>query len=109
MPIGETGKYRGCVAPSFIKEEIYVTRGNDLRLHSRVQKPRVKYDLLKFGFYSQVVNRWNSLPNWVASVSTINTFKGRLDKFWHIQDIVYDFRAWLQETGSRSEVLCEAF
>ena len=26
------GKYQGCVPPSLIKEEIYVTRGNDLRL-----------------------------------------------------------------------------
>jgi len=27
-----TGKYQACVAPGLIKEEIYVTRGNDLRL-----------------------------------------------------------------------------
>ena len=33
----------------------------------------------------------------------------RLDKFWHSQDIVYDFRAQLQGTGSRSEVSCEKF
>ena len=33
----------------------------------------------------------------------------KLDKFWHSQDIVYDFRAQLQGTGSRSEVLCEKF
>ena len=33
----------------------------------------------------------------------------RLDKFWHSQDIVYDFRAQLQGTGSRSEVLFEKF
>ena len=26
-----TGKYQGCVAPSLIKEEIYVTGGNDFR------------------------------------------------------------------------------
>ena len=32
-----------------------------------------------------------------------------LDKFWHNQDIVYDFRAQLQGTGSRSELLCEKF
>ena len=51
-----TGKYQGCVAPSLIKEEIYVTRGNDLRL----QKLRVRYDLRKFGFSSCMVNRWNS-------------------------------------------------
>ena len=100
-----TGKYQGCVAPGLIKEEIYVTRGNDLRL----QKLRVRYDLRKFGFSNRVVNKQNCLPNWVVSGNTTNTFKVRLDKFWHNQDIVYDFRAQLQGTGSRSKVLCEKF
>ena len=57
-----TGKYQGCVAPSLIKEEIYVTRGNDFRL----QKLRVRYDLRKFGFSNRVVNTGNSLPNCVV-------------------------------------------
>ena len=96
-----TGKYQGCVAPILIKEENYVTRGNDFRL----QKLRVRYDLRKFGVSNRVVNTWNSLPNWVVSANTTDTFKTRLDKFWHSQDIVYDFRAQLQGTGSRSEVL----
>jgi len=56
-----------------------------------------------------VVNKWNSLPNWVVSANITNTFKARLDKFWHNQDIVYDFIAQLQGTGSRSEVSCEKF
>ena len=43
-----TGKYQGCVATSLIKEETYVTRGNDFRL----QKLRVRYDLRKFVFFS---------------------------------------------------------
>jgi len=47
--------------------------------------------------------------NLVVSANTTNTFKARLDKFWHKQDIVYDFRAQLQGTGSHSEVLCEEF
>ena len=72
-----TGKYQGCVAPSFIKEEIYITRANDLRL----QKLRVRYDLRKFGFSNRVINKWNSLPNWFVSANTTNTFKARLDKF----------------------------
>ena len=38
---------------------------------------------------------------------TTNTFKARLDKFWHNQDVVYDFKAQLQGTGSRSECLYE--
>jgi len=72
---------------SLIKEEIYVTGGNDLRL----QKLRVRYeyDLRKFGFSNRVINKWNSLPNWVVSANTTNTFKARLDKFWHNQDIVF--------------------
>jgi len=56
------------------------------------------------GFSVRVVNIWNSLPNWVVA-NTTNTFKARLDKFWHNQDIVYDFTAQLQGTGSRREIL----
>ena len=100
-----TGKYQGCVVPSLIKEEIYVTRENNFNL----QKLRVRYDLHKFGFSNWVVNTWNSLPNWVVSAYTTHTFKARVDKFWHSHDIVYDFRPQLQGTGSRSEVLCEKF
>jgi len=32
-----TGKYQECVAPSLIKEEIYVTRGNDLRVRVSIR------------------------------------------------------------------------
>ena len=53
------------------------------------------------------MNTWNSLLNWVVSANTTNTFKARLDKFWHNQNIIYNFRAQLQGTGSRSECLHE--
>jgi len=33
-----------------------------------------------------------------------NTFKSRLDKFWSNQEIIYDYRAEIQGTGSRSEI-----
>jgi len=49
------------------------------------------------------VNMWNSLPNWVISANTTNTFKNRLDKFWQNQ-IMYNFRAQLEGTGSHSEI-----
>jgi len=39
------------------------------------------------------MNAWNSLPKWVVSANTTNTFKTRLDKYWHNQDIIYNFRA----------------
>ena len=31
-----------------------------------------------------------------------NSFKSRLDKFWQHQDMIYDFQAELNGTGSRS-------
>jgi len=46
-------------------------------------------------------------PNRVVSGNTTNTFKANLDKFWHNQDIIYNFIAQLQGTGSRSECLYE--
>jgi len=51
-----------------------------------------------------MVNTWNSLPNCVVSANTTNTFKTRLglDKFWHNHDIIYNFRAQLQGTGSHN-------
>jgi len=58
---------------------VHVTRENSLR----VEKSLVKYNVQKFNFSIRVVNTWNSLPNWVVSAKTTNTFKARLDKFWH--------------------------
>ena len=90
------------VAPTLYIPSVHVTTGNDIRL----EKSRVKYDLQKFSFSNRVVNTWNSLPNWVVSAITTNTFKARLDKFSHNQDI-YNFRAQLQGTGRRSVCLYE--
>jgi len=39
------------------------------------------------------VNIWNSLPNSVVYVDTVNLLKARLDKFWLHQDVRYDFMA----------------
>jgi len=83
------------LAPTLYKSSVHVTRGNDTRL----EKSRVKYDLRKFSFSNRVVNIWNSSPNWVVSANTTNTFKARLDKFWHNQDVLYDFKAQLQGTA----------
>jgi len=89
-----TRKYQTCIAPTLNKESKYITRGNDLRL----QKSHVKYDLRKFNFSNRVVNTWDNLPNWIVSANTTDTFKSRLDKFWHNQDIVYNFGAQLHGT-----------
>ena len=48
-----------------------------------------------------------ALSNEMTLLLSRNTFKARLDKFWRNQDVVYDFKAQLQGTGSRSECLYE--
>ena len=84
-----SGKYDTTVTPRVNREYCSKTRGNDLRL----QKTRVTYDLRKY---------WNSLPNHVVLSDTVNMFKSRLDKFWQHQDLIYDFKAEISGTGSRS-------
>ena len=53
-----------------------------------------------FIFTNRVVDACNSLPNWVVMTNSTNTFKRRLDIYWQDQEIIYDFRAQLQATGS---------
>ena len=58
----------------------------------------------KFFFINRVVNMWNSLPNGVVHAESINVFKTRLNKFWSNQEIIYNYHAEIQGTGSRSEI-----
>jgi len=45
------------------------------------------------------------MARWMCVIAeNSNIFKTRLDKFWHNQDIMYDFRVQLEGTGSRSEI-----
>jgi len=58
--------------------------------------------LRKYYFTNRELNIWNSLPNWVVMSDTVNTFKNRLDRFWHDQPVIYDFKAEIQGIGNRS-------
>jgi len=76
-----------------------VPRGNDFRL----LKHKSHYDLRKFSFTNRIVNIWNSLPNAVVDVNSVEVFKSRLDNFWKFQDVKIDYTADLTGTGDRSE------
>jgi len=54
-------------------------------------------------FTTEEKNIWNSLPNSVVDVCTVNAFKASLDKFWQHQLVKFDFTADLTGTGNRSE------
>jgi len=58
-----------------------ITRGNKYKLINH----RFHYDLRKYYFFLHVLffnNIWNSLPNHVVDVNSVNLFKARLGRFW---------------------------
>jgi len=54
-----------------LSEDTIRTRGNKYKLIQH----HCHYDLRKFNFTNRVIPVWNSLPNYVFSVDTINSFK----------------------------------
>ena len=52
-------------------------------------KIRVLIMILEFFFFSaRIVNIWNSLPNYVVDVQSIDVFKVHLDNFWAQQEVI---------------------
>ena len=38
-----------------------------------------------------MVNMWNDLPEEVVSASEIDTFRGKLDRYWSTRDWLYNY------------------
>jgi len=58
---------------------------------------------IRFYISCRIANIWNSFPNYVVDVHSVDLFKTRLDKFWRCQDVVFDWKADLTGTWDRSE------
>ena len=67
--------------------DLTIIGGNDFRLSEK----RSHYDLRNFSFINRTVHIWNSLPNVVIDVDSVDLFKSRLDNFWIFQDVKYDY------------------
>jgi ribonuclease P/MRP protein subunit RPP40 len=74
------------------------TRGNRFKL----AKNQFHYDARKYYFVNRIVSIWNSLPDEIVSLTSLDSFKYHLDKFWSSQDIKYDWRANMAGTGAVS-------
>ena len=59
--------------------------------------------LRKFSFTNRIVNIWNSLPNAVVDVNSVEVFKSGLDNFRKFQDVKTDYASDLAGAGDRSE------
>ena len=58
-----------------------------------LQQSRIQYDMRKFSFPNRIIPLLNSLPDYVVSSPTLNTFKARLDRFWENQQVRYNWKA----------------
>ena len=52
--------------------------------------------------YNRVITLWNSLPDIVVKAESVNSFKGRLDRFWNDQEVKFNWKADIK--GSLPEV-----
>ena len=75
------------------------------RFHDVTYKNISHYDLGKFSFSNRIVNIWNSLPNDVVDVDSVDSFKWayRLHNFWMFQDVKYNYTVNFAGKGDRSE------
>ena len=94
-----TNKYDSRVNLYTEKQQDSITRGHSLQLVNN----RYHYDLRKFSFSPRIANVWNSLTEIVISADTTDTFKNRLDKFWHHHDILYDYKVELNRKRGREQ------
>ena len=71
-----SGKYDSQVALnlSLYSSDDHQTRGNSRKLLVK----RCHYDLRKYFFSNRIINIWNSLPDSIVMVDTVNQFKNRL-------------------------------
>ena len=85
-----SGRYdEECSEGVLQQRQDYTSRGHSRKLY----KKRSRLDLRKYSFPYRIVDKWNSLPEWVVSASTVQQFEKRLDKFWANQELVYNYRA----------------
>ena len=54
------------------------TRGHNLKLSRLTCRSRIRHDY----FSQRIAEYWNGLPSDVVNASSVNSFKGRLDKHW---------------------------
>ena len=93
--------YDASSVPVLPFDKSHITRGNCFKLSNQ----RFYHDVRKYSFIPRIINIWNSLPDFVVNVDSINIFKSRLDKYWINQDIVFDYTADLTGIGDRSKYI----
>ena len=81
-------KYDRETSVQFSYSNVKITRGHEFKLFPE----HVRYDLRKHFFTNRIVALWNGLSDEVVHAPSVDSFKGRLDKFWRDQELLFDYR-----------------
>lgn len=82
-----TGKYDQDVSNFINLNNQQITRGH----HLKIKKERPRTIQRKYSFVNRTTNIWNSLPEYIISAPSVNSFERRLDKFWINLPIKYEY------------------
>ena len=92
-----TGKYVINIAQVLNMNTDKVTQSSIFGLLTK----RYCCDLKKFWITARTVNNWNSLPNNVVDIDSVDLFKSWLTGFWKHQDVRYNNKTELTRTEDR--------
>ena len=79
------GFYDQDAIPNLQMSSVKITRGNDKKLFMLQSNKNIR----RFSFCVRIIEPWNSLSNDIINAPSINSFKNRLDKFWHHKKFIY--------------------
>jgi len=62
----------------------------------------LSFVLLSDGYFfsNRVRTLWNSLPDIAVNAESVNSSKGRLDRFWDDQEVKFNWKADTKGTGT---------
>ena len=73
-------------------EQFFSYNTSSARGHNfKLEKNYARTDLRAKSFSNRVISKWNSLPDDVVDCTTINSFKGALERAWKDDLIKYKF------------------
>jgi len=74
-------------------------RGHNWTLFQQGSTKRIRNK----SFTVRVASTWNGLPQSVVEAPSLNAFKNRLDKYWSMEDLKYNYKAQL--TGGKKDII----
>ena len=84
-----TGVYEAEACPLFEMHRGRETRSHSLKLMNAQVLTRERRNF----FTERIVDVWNSLPSDIVEANSVNSFKNKVDKYFGVQDIYFNYKS----------------